>query len=124
MIDSDSGEIQDKFKQEAFFRSSEPILLAVQDWKFDRESKLVIAGGIDKSPNRKSDQSSAIVARIDPAKRSVVSTIRLESRDDVTRPLTNEGLALFGRELFLLPEDLGRGAKVLRFSIRYGESDK
>ena len=89
---------------------------AVQDWKYDSDSKKVIAGGIDKSATRQANQSEAIITWIDIAAKSA-KTLRLESRSDVTRPLTNEGLDWFGGELFLLPEDLGRGAKILRLQI-------
>ena len=45
--------------------------------------------------------------------------IRLAPRPDVGRPVTNEGLALLQNELFLLPEDFGKGAKVLRYSFHH-----
>lgn len=89
---------------------------AVQDWKYEAVSKRVLAGGIDKSPTRKPDQSEAMITWIDLLTGSA-KKLRLESRSDVTRPLTNEGLDWFDGELFLLPEDLGRGAKVLRLSV-------
>lgn len=89
---------------------------AVQDWKYDAVSKRVLAGGIDKSPTRNPDESEAVITWIDLAT-GASKKLRLESRSDVTRPLTNEGLDWFEGELYLLPEDLGRGAKILRFKI-------
>ncbi len=117
LIDSAAGAVLQKFSHDDFFGSDSGIRLAVQDWKYDRDSKLVIAGGIDKSASLDSQSPNAVIAWIDPARRKLVSSIRLKPRDDVARPLTNEGLALDGSDLFLLPEDFGKGAKILRFSI-------
>jgi hypothetical protein len=85
---------------------------------------LLLAGGIDKSPKRPDGTSAATVSWIDLKERKTVFSKRLEPRDDVSRPLTNEGLAWFENELFLLPEDLGKGAKVLRFSVGFDETKK
>jgi hypothetical protein len=90
--------------------------LAVQDWKFDRQRKMIVASGIDKSTSRKEGDSNAVVAWIDPSSKNA-TTMRLAPRNDVARPLTNEGMALFNGELYLLPEDMGSGAKVLRFGL-------
>lgn len=90
--------------------------LAVQDWKFDPTRQLIVAGGIDKSPSRPAGSSNAVVGWIHPESRKV-TPFRLPAREDVTRPLTNEGLAIDGDQLFLLPEDIGRGAKILRFGL-------
>ena len=91
--------------------------LAVQDWKFDPISKMVVASGIDKSPQRNATHAPAVIAWID-SKSKTASPVRLEQRNDVARPLTNEGMAIVGDELFLLPEDFGRGAKVLRYRLQ------
>ena len=91
--------------------------LAVQDWKFDRKRKLIVASGIDKSASRKATDSNAVVAWIDPSGKRATKLLRLAPRSDVTRPLTNEGMALFNGELYLLPEDIGQGAKLLRFGL-------
>lgn len=88
--------------------------LAVQDWKYDAKNDRLVAGGIDKSPGRDRTQSSAVVSWIDLGSKSVDYSTRFPQRDDVSRPMTNEGMALFGGNLFLLPEDLGAGAKVFR----------
>lgn len=90
--------------------------LAVQDWKFDPTRQMIVAGGIDKSPSRPAGSSKAVVGWIHPESRTV-TPVRLPARDGVTRPLTNEGLAIEGDQLFLLPEDIGRGAKILRFRL-------
>lgn len=91
--------------------------LAVQDWKFDPVSKTIAASGIDKSPKRDNAVSSALIAWID-TKSKTTNSLRLEQRNDVSRPLTNEGMAILGDELFLLPEDFGRGAKLLRYRLQ------
>jgi len=90
--------------------------LAVQDWKYNAESKFVVAGGIDKSPDRPREKSRAVIGLID-LRSKTASNLRFDPIDGVTRPLTNEGMALFQGEVFLLPEDLGRGAKILRFKM-------
>ena len=90
--------------------------LAVQDWKYDAESKFVVAGGIDKSPDRPREKSKSVIGLIN-LRSKAVSNLRFDPIDGVARPLTNEGMALYQGELFLLPEDLGRGAKILRFKI-------
>ncbi|MCA9217670.1 MAG: hypothetical protein KDB27_31590 [Planctomycetales bacterium] len=87
--------------------------LAVQDWKFDRKRELVIAGGIDKSPGV-DDKDQAVIAAIDLKARSIKIN-RLPPRAEVSRPLTNEGLALDGNTVHLLPEDFGAGAQILEF---------
>lgn len=95
--------------------------LAVQDWKYDSKVDRVVAGGIDKSPNANRHESRSVVSWIDLGSKSVESTARLAKRKDVARPMTNEGLALFGADVFLLPEDLGAGAKIFQLT---GESLK
>ncbi len=116
LIDSSSATISEQVPQSEFFGNAKGVRLAVQDWKFDPLAKLVIAGGIDKSPERKPTESVAVVAWIDPILRKITRLIRLDPQADVARPLTNEGLALRNGRLFLLPEDFGRGAKILSFS--------
>lgn len=88
---------------------------AVQDWKWDTTSKKIMAGGIDKAKRSDVDgQSNAQIALIDVEQQSA-TTFRIPQRTDVARPLTNEGMAISGNELFVLPEDIGGGAKILRF---------
>jgi hypothetical protein len=117
LIDSSSGEVEEEIAHDRFFGDAKGIHLAVQDWKFDAGSKLVIAGGIDKSSIRKPGQSDAVVAWIDPELRKIRKLIRLDRRNGVARPLTNEGMSVRSGELFLIPEDIGRGAKVLQMSM-------
>ena len=117
LIDSSTGKLEDEIPHDRFFGGAERIQLAVQDWKYDRAAKHLIAGGIDKSGGRKPEQSPAVVAWIDPESHQTTKLTRLKSRSDVARPLTNEGLSVHNGDLFLLPEDIGRGAKILRMSI-------
>ena len=90
--------------------------LAVQDWKFDRSAGWLIASGIDKSKPSVSEARKAILAFIDLEKRTF-DIHRLPPRSDVARPLTNEGMVIVDGNLYLLPEDFGKGAKLLRFSM-------
>jgi len=115
LIDSTSGELLEKFDHDDYLRDSGAIRLAVQDWKFDPAANRAIAGGLDKSRDRKPDQSQAVVAVVDPAARSVVEIHRLPSPDGAGKPVTNEGLAVHGGKLYLLPDDIGRGAEVLSY---------
>jgi hypothetical protein len=117
VIDSMTGKIIETISHDVFFGDAHGVQLAVQDWKFDPASKLVVAGGIDKSKDRRTTDSNAVIAWIDPGERKITSMLRLDPRNDVVRPLTNEGMAVHDGRLFLLPEDFGRGAKVLRFDL-------
>lgn len=93
--------------------------LAVQDWKLMRQPDggRIVAGGIDKSLASPLTTPRALVQVFDWKAGRLLHSFRLPNRDNVARPLTNEGLAVHKGELYLLPEDLGRGAKVLRFSL-------
>jgi hypothetical protein len=117
VIDSMTGKIIETISHDVFFGDAHGVQLAVQDWKFDPASKLVVAGGIDKSKDRRTTDSNAVIAWIDPGQRKITSMLRLDTRNDVVRPLTNEGMAVHDGRLSLLPEDFGRGAKVLRFDL-------
>lgn len=101
----------------SYFVKSPGWQLAVQDWKYDADAGQIVASGIDKSPAAKADVSRAVIAWINPRTRAVKSE-RIAARDDTARPLTNEGMSFRGGELFLLPEDFGRGAKILQFDYR------
>ena len=89
--------------------------LAVQDWKhFGADSKTIIMGGLDKTKS----PAAAIVRIANIKQGKVLKSMTLPSRDDVARPLTNEGMAVSGQILYLLPEDIGKGAKVLKFTMK------
>lgn len=118
LIDAASGEVLEATDQQGFFGEAAGLHLAVQDWKFDASSQLVVAAGIDKSRKRDPQTSSAVVAWIDLQQRKLTSSVRLDNRNDVARPITNEGMSQVQDQLFFLPEDFGRGAKVLRYSVR------
>lgn len=107
--------------------------IAVQDWKAwphatqsteedtarstqtkdGPRSMLTLMGGLFKAEN-----SQAVVQWVDVLNHQVRMTIRLPRIAGVKRPVTNEGLAVYNGELFLLPEDLGTGAKLLRYRFR------
>lgn len=101
-------------RREQFVDASE-WRLAVQDWKSFgyHQQTMIIAGGIDQS----GVSPRGMVQIIDAFKGRIYETHRLPDRRDVARPLTNEGLAVHNSTLYLLPEDIGRDAKVLRFKI-------
>lgn len=88
--------------------------IAVQDWKhFGDDSKSIIMGGLDKTKS----PAAAVVRIADIKQGKVLKSMTLAPREDVKRPLTNEGMAVLGRTLYLLPEDIGKGAKVLKFAM-------
>ncbi len=117
-IDSADGTVSASIPQASFFGESADARVAVQDWKYDNKRNVLMAGGIDKSPDRPETVSRALVATINPIKQATIAILRLPPRDDVSRPLTNEGMAWWEGDLFLLPEDIGKGAKILRFSVQ------
>lgn len=106
------SKVRKQLARNQFIANDPDWFLAVQDWKYDRQRKLVVAGGIDKSPKAK--KQAAVLSEINLRKQSVDSLKILPAMEGVARPLTNEGMALHGGDVFLLPEDLGRGAKILR----------
>ena len=94
--------------------------LAVQDWKGLSGSQLfppgiLVAGGIDKRPDRDATESSAVVQWLDPIRRRCLAQVRLGPVPDYAGTATREGLAWHDDQLYLLPADLGRGATILRY---------
>lgn len=120
VIDAATGEIVETYRYEQFFGDSTQIQLAVQDWKYDPLTEQIVAGGLDKSPARPSDQPAALMVRIDPATRAMTTLHRLPSPAGVRKGVTNEGLAVRGNRLYLLPEDIGRGAQILSYRVTPG----
>ncbi len=121
-----SGKLKKKIDRDQLVRDNADWQLAVQDWKpaadgFFASPGVIIVGGIDKSPTRPTDASVAVVEFLDLAQQKSLSRVRMPSITGVRRPITNEGLAWHGSLLFLLPEDIGRGAKILRFRMRRGK---
>lgn len=117
-----TGKVQRKADRSEFIEGQPDWFLAVQDWKYDREKKRVVAGGLDKSKLAKwkrgegpRPNTPATLAWIDLKAMSVRTEV-LAPKKNFARPLTNEGMAWFDGDLFLLPEDLGAGAKILRVS--------
>lgn len=110
-----NGDVKKKLERDQLIGGDPEWFLAVQDWKYDRQRQLVVAGGIDKSPNPNAKQTVATLAWIDFKSKSVRSSRRFPPLQDTAKPLTNEGMAWFDGDLFLLPGDLGHDAKIFRF---------
>ena len=96
--------------------------LAIQDWKhasgkagIPNRRGLIMAGGLIKSAGK--SIAAVQLLELSQDRMIVLQSILLDRPTNVARPVTNEGLALYGNELYLLPEDLGRGAKLLRYDI-------
>ena len=107
------GKAVERVKQAERFAPADS-RLAVQDWKhFGTDSKTIIMGGLDKTKS----PAAAVVRIADIKHGKVFKSMKLSSREDTKRPLTNEGMAVSGRTLYLLPEDIGKGAKVLKFAM-------
>ena len=94
--------------------------IAVQDWKRWRDDTVanadwVLLGGLDKAAT----PATSVVQLVEIAsgQGKVVAAQTLLPRDDTARPVTNEGMAVYDGRVYLLPEDVGRGAKVLRYRI-------
>ena len=95
--------------------------LAVQDWKSIGENR-ILAGGVDKSPDRDRSQPRAVVELIDIESRRRIAQTRLPTPARAREPVTREGLAIFNNRVFLVPADIGRGAEILRY--RWVQSDE
>ncbi len=109
------GKLERKIDRGKLFAQTPDWQVAVQDWKHlevDGKADRIILGGIDKSNLLR----RATVQVIDPMRWEIVESYTLDQRKDVKRPLTNEGLCVQDGKLYLLPEDIGDGAKVLRFT--------
>ena len=111
-----TGKLLRTIDRDVWVESNAEWALAVQDWKVLGESQ-IIAGGIDKSRNRKPSESRAVVEIYDVAERKLIRQIRLPSIEGLSKPLTNEGMQLLGNDLILLPEDIGAGARIFRFRM-------
>jgi hypothetical protein len=97
--------------------------LAIQDWKavgdgtlFDSPF-LILAGGLDKSPDVAAGEL-AVIELLAPVHRTRLARLVLPAEPGATRPLTNEGLAVHNRHLYLLPDDIGAGAEVWQLSLQ------
>ena len=90
--------------------------LAVQDWKCVGPGR-VLAGGIDKSPDRDPSASPAVVAWLDLRQRLCLASARLPRPAGLDKPVTNEGLDLVEDQLYLLPGDLGEGTEVFQYHV-------
>lgn len=117
----EGGALKSSIKQQDTLIAGNP-MVAVQDWKSIRNPitgsvEQVILGGIVKSDQPRAAIQFIDVRSLDNTYGKVVEAHRFQTRDDVSRPITNEGLALHDGSLYLLPEDIGAGAKVLRYSI-------
>lgn len=112
------GMVVKKMEQVSALNRGNPTV-AVQDWKSwpgddtVGESRRMILGGLIKGK-----QPQAIIQVVDLFADKVYATHLMKRRVDVSKPITNEGLAILGDSLYLLPEDIGHGAKVLRYEWR------
>ena len=108
---SADGSQRTRIDRRQLFADSPRWQLAVQDWKsIEYQGKpLIIAGGLDKT----GVSSKAVIQVIDFEKRQVLQSLFPPHRQGVSRPMTNEGIAFHAGKIYLLPEDIGRGAKVL-----------
>ena len=117
---SADGSLLTSFRGAGMFGGDRRKSVAVQDWKsLDPNNNHIILGGLDKSR----EPSRAIIEVGDIIRGELLETHELPRREDVSRPLTNEGLAVHRGKLYLLPEDIGRGAKVLRFRFEARTDD-
>ena len=114
------GKIVKEIRQAQTLNRGDPHI-AVQDWKAWKfadpvrgqpNGQTTLLGGLVKE-----QASQAIVQLADLSTEKILATQRFPLRADVARPVTNEGLAVHDGDLYLLPEDIGRGAKLLRFRI-------
>ncbi len=117
-----NGKLLRRIDRNQLFSSAPDWQLAVQDWKAVEmnDRVVIIAGGLDRSR----DTDRATIQLMDILRGKIHQTYRFPLQTNVSRPITNEGLDVHGRELFLLPEDLGRGAKVLRYRINAPQSSR
>jgi hypothetical protein len=108
------GDLIRQIPQSEFVANNDQWRLAVQDWKF--VGTHLLASGLDRFPGRDPAQRAVVDVLRAPAMQRVL-TIQLPEVNSATRPLTNEGMAWYEGHLFLLPEDLGRGARIWRFNF-------
>lgn len=111
------GTIVEKISRNELVKGNPDWALAVQDWK-GLDGPRVLAGGIDKNPGRDKNLSRGVIAVLDLRSRSVVSIARLARPGLAKHTVTREGMACFGDQLFLIPGDLGEGARVFRYRWR------
>lgn len=111
------GTVVEKIPRTGLVKGNPGWALAVQDWKGLDEHR-ILAGGIDKSNSRTPNVSQAVIALLDPRSRAVLSLVRLARPKSSKHVVTHEGLARFGDQLFLLPDDLGDGARIFRYRWR------
>ena len=112
--------------QSDLFAADKAWRLAVQDWKWIASTEqsegeaairiegLVVAGGLDKSA---AAADRAQLHWLDLSTREIVRKLVIPQRPGVKRAMTNEGMAIRNDVLFLQPEDIGAGARVLKFSL-------
>jgi len=114
---SPQGKRLRKIKRENLVAGDPQWALAVQDWKGLGGGR-VLAGGIDKRANPTSDQPRAMIGLLDVDRQQLVAKARLKTPKSWAGHVTNEGLAIKGDQLFLLPGDLGKGAIMFHYRWR------
>lgn len=117
------GNLVERFRHEQLLPDVPDWHLAIQDWTavgdgLVNEPGALMAGGIDKSARRDPDVSTAVLELLDLNAHKRLAHVRLPRVEGHDGPVTNEGLALHGDRLYLLPGDIGRDAKVFRFQYR------
>jgi len=107
------GSLVERIPREQLLTDNPAWALAVQDWKSLGNGR-VLAGGIDKSPDR--DRGSrAMIEILDIPNRRRIVRLRLNPPDESMGWLTREGLARWGDEVLFLPGDLGSNAEIFHY---------
>jgi len=99
-----------------FFTKKADWALAIQDFK-GLPSGLLIASGIDKSPTPHPSPSNAVVEVFDLSQHDSLGSAHPDNPSNHQQPATREGMAVRGSILYLLPEDLGKNAKLLLYKM-------
>lgn len=103
---SHTGELKASIPQQNLQRPNPKTRLAVQDWKY-LDNHRVIASGLDKNPNRDPAAPKSLVEIIDIGRKTVVSQARIARPSNSALDVTNEGVAILGNHLYFLPGDIG-----------------
>lgn len=108
------GALVERIRREDLVAGDPGWALAVQDWK-SLGNDLILAGGIDKSPQRDRRVSPSVIEVLDIPGRRRVARVHLDPPEHGRGPLTREGLARLGDTLLFLPGDLGRDAAIFHY---------
>ena len=78
---------------------------------------MLIAGGIDKSPQSTRAASQGVVDVYDVVNRRQLVSMHVPAVEGHSGPLTHEGLCLYDGKVVLLPGDIGRDARLYFFRL-------